>query len=42
MVSNMANYVRDLSHCGMQRLRLFEKWVLVRICGPKRDEVTGK
>jgi len=23
-----------------RRLRLFENWVLRRICGPKRDEVT--
>jgi hypothetical protein len=22
-------------------LRVFESWVLRRICGPKRDEVTG-
>jgi len=26
----------------MQRLRVFENWVLGRICGPKRDEVTGQ
>jgi len=26
----------------MQRLRVFENWVPGRICGPKRDEVTGQ
>jgi hypothetical protein len=36
-VSCMVNYVSGLSQCGMQRPR-----VLGRLCGPKRDEVTGE
>jgi hypothetical protein len=38
----MVNYVSCLSHCGTQRRWVFENWVLGRICGPKRDEVTGE
>jgi hypothetical protein len=31
----------DLSHREEHRLRVFEDRVLRKICGPKRDEVTG-
>jgi hypothetical protein len=38
----MVHYVNGLSHCGMQRPRVFENCVLWRICGSKRDVVTGE
>jgi hypothetical protein len=31
-----------LSHCGRKGGIVFENRVLRRICGPKRDEVTGE
>jgi hypothetical protein len=30
------------SHCGRNTPRVFENRVLRKICGPKRDEVTGE
>jgi hypothetical protein len=34
--------IRSLKLREGRRLRLFETGVLKRICGPKRDEVTGE
>ena len=31
-----------LSHCGRKVDSVFENMVLRRICGPKKDEVTGE
>jgi hypothetical protein len=30
------------SHCGKNTPRVFENRVLRKICGPKRDEITGE
>jgi len=30
------------SHCGWNTPRVFENRVLRKICGPRRDEVTGE